>query len=268
MSIVALLQYSPIEGSAAKNRERVREMVFGAKLESGTLLMLPELFSTGFSTDFKKSSAEQIKNLQTNLKTDIDFLKALASESGIWIMAGVLDAADGFGNYKNFLVSVNPEAHVVSLYQKIHPFSFSGEDKAFVSGIRPVFTEVGFLKIQNSICYDLRFPELYRTLLNAGVNALSVHANWPVSREEHWAILLRARAIENQAWVFAVNITGTLYGTNYFGGSRIISPKGEIVLEVGKEEGVFPFEVDEKLAEKWRSIFPSLKDRKKGVMIP
>ncbi len=268
MLSVALVQSQPLEKEYALNRQNISSLLGSSKLKNSGLILLPELFSTGFSPAFKDYTTEEAFQLTVNFKEDVEFLKKLAQTYQSWIMAGVLEASEGFGNYKNLLLSISPEGEVKSLYQKIHPFSFSGEDKAFKSGIRPVLTLMGDLKIQNSICYDLRFPEVYRSLLNAGSNAIAVHANWPVSREEHWHTLLKARAIENQAWVFSVNIVGQLYGTKYFGGSQIISPKGEVLLKADSQVGVFQTEIDETLVTKWREIFPALKDRKKGVMIP
>src|SRR5690606_23399722 len=116
------------------------------------------------------------------------------------------------------------------------------------------------LTICPAICYDLRFPELFRIGLGMGAEAFCLGANWPQARQNHWRALAIARAIENQAFVFALNRTGADPHLQYGGGSIAVGPKGEILGELGDEEQVLSVEVDPEVVHAWRREFPAWRD--------
>jgi predicted amidohydrolase len=153
-------------------------------------------------------------------------------------------------------------------YAKIHPFSFGREHERFRGG-REVTTfpwEVGeaSLTICPAVCYDLRFPELFRRGLQQGAEMFVLGANWPSARQHHWRTLLIARAIENQAFVIGVNRCGSDPHLDYSGGSMALGPKGEILAELGDEERIESVEIDPEKLRSWRGEFPAWRDARLG----
>ncbi len=242
------------------NRKKAALLLEKESPAPGGWIFFPELFSTGFSKDFQNSgNALEGSDLE---KEDDIFYSGLAKKYQAWVLGGGLRRNAGYGHFENAGLLFSPDGDLISHYKKIHPFSFSGEHEAFVSGSKVELVELPGLKLCQTICYDLRFPEIFRAGLSSGAEAFSVIANWPVSRKKHWEVLLQARGIENQAWVFAVNITGKMFGTEYFGGSQIVSPRGECLLPWSEEEGIFSAGIDPGEPAKWRHVFPAIRDRK------
>jgi predicted amidohydrolase len=149
----------------------------------------------------------------------------------------------------------------VTRYAKIHPFSYAGEHEHYCAGERVVTADVEGLRVTPFVCYDLRFPEPFR-LAAAETDLFAVVANWPEERREHWRTLLRARAIENQAFVAGVNRVGDGGRLHYAGDSAAISPLGEILAEGGDREKVLFAEVEPTAVQRLRSRFPALNDRR------
>ena len=138
--------------------------------------------------------------------------------------------------YFNSLIHINNKGELVSKYQKVHPFSFGNEDKNYSKGEKDWNTQIEDFKIGLSICYDLRFPELYRLYAKERVDALVSIANWPDTRIEHWRTLLKARAIENQCYMIGVNRVGKDPKLNYVGYSGVYDPMGKELVSVKDEE--------------------------------
>jgi predicted amidohydrolase len=155
---------------------------------------------------------------------------------------------------------VSPDCAVVK-YAKIHPFSFAGEDKVYTAGDRVVTVEVEGVRVTPLVCYDLRFPEPFRTAA-AETDLFVLVANWPDQRREHWRTLLRARAIENQAYVVGVNRAGEGHGLRYAGDSAAVSPLGETLAEADDREQVIFADIDPDVVGKLRARFPALDDRR------
>lgn len=265
-----LIQYTLLSLQPQANRARVRAMVRARQqaggVVAGSMLVLPELFSTGtLPQDFDRTGAAEIA------REDRDFLAALACETASFVVAGVLGeepVRSGNDRLRNLCVVIGPDGHEVSSYQKIHPFSLGGEDRIFAGGRTVVTATAGGFRLQTAVCYDLRFPELFRAGARAdagqGVDLIVVPANWPASRREHWDVLLRARAIENQCYVAGVNCLGTQHGTPYAGGSALVSPKGDVLAAGGEAEGLFSSDISADHVRAWRRVFPALRDRKPG----
>jgi predicted amidohydrolase len=164
----------------------------------------------------------------------------------------------------NRAVIIGPNGEPVAEYSKVHPFSYGRETEAFEGG-RGVVTydwRAGgeSLRVCPAICYDLRFPELFRLGLKAGAEVFATQANWPASRAAHWRALLIARAIENQAYALGVNRAGRDPNLEYAGGSIAVGPRGDVIGELGPEEGVLSVDLNPGHVRSWRETFPAWKD--------
>ncbi len=254
---VFLVQMEISQKNVAQNRDRVRQLIVPLDCLGG-FVVLPEMFSTGFLTQEQDLGAELED--ETHLQQDLDFLAALAREKRCHVLGSSIGRTPD--RFSNLSLLFNPEGVLQARYQKIHPFSIGGEGRHFQGGENPKWTQVQGFHLFPTICYDLRFPELYRTGAFGGGDLLTVQANWPNARQEHWDILLRARAIENQAYVLGVNCVGRQGSLDYVGGSQVISPKGEVLAKAGSEETVVRASLEPGFAQRWRRQFPVLQDRK------
>jgi omega-amidase len=234
------------------NHAKVRAMVERARPERESLVVLPEMFATGFSMNIDRIRDDQTRESQ-------QFLGQLAREFGICIVAGIVTAApDGRG--RNEAVVISSSGQEVARYSKMHPFSYGGEAKHYESGRSPVLLQWRSFNVAPFICYDLRFPEVFRHAVRRGAQLFTVIANWPAARAEHWLALLRARAIENQAYVAGVNRCGSDPRLDYSGRTVIIDPRGDVLVDAGGEEGAISTELDLDSLLAWRQEFPALAD--------
>jgi predicted amidohydrolase len=233
------------------NHAKVRKLLQKTPPERGSLVLLPEMFDTGFTMEVAKVSDE---------KTGVTrkFLADLARDLGVYVVGGFVNSDAKSG--RNEAGVFDPQGKELERYQKIHPFTRGGEARAYSAGSEIKTFRWGEFTVCPFICYDLRFPEIFRMAVRKGVNLFGVIANWPLPREGHWATLLEARAIENLAYVVGVNRAGNDPKYAYFGRSRIIDPHGKILAEAGREETVISAEVDIGTVEAWRKDFPALSD--------
>jgi len=235
----------------AANHANVRKLLEKTRPEKGSLLVLPEMFDTGFTMEVAKVSDE--KNGVTR-----KFLGDLAKELGVWVMAGFVNSDAKSG--KNEAAVFDPQGREVVRYQKIHPFTRGGEARCYSAGCEVKTFRWGDFTVCPFICYDLRFPEIFRMAVRKGANLFVVIANWPLPREGHWVTLLEARAIENLAYVVGVNRAGNDPKYVYFGRSRIIDPHGKVIAEARREEAVISADVEFGVVEASRKDFPALSD--------
>jgi omega-amidase len=248
---VALLQMDLAWEDVAENHRRAAVLLGQAAAGGARLSLLPEMFSTGFSMDSRRIAQPPGGPSET-------FLREEAGRLGMWILASVPEAGEPAP--RNMALLVSPDGSVVR-YAKIHPFSFAGEHRAYAAGERVVTTEIEGVRVTPFVCYDLRFPEPFRTAASE-TDLFAVVANWPEERREHWRTLLRARAIENQAYVAGVNRAGEGNGLRYAGDSAAIAPLGETLVEADDREQVLFFEADPAAVQKLRTRFPALDDRR------
>jgi predicted amidohydrolase len=246
---IALIQMNLAWEDVAENHRRAGALLADAAREGARLAILPEMFSTGFSM-----ASERIA--QPEGGESEEFLRDQARALGIWALASV--PQKGEPRPKNVALLVSPSGDVVR-YAKIHPFSFGGEDLHYAPGDRVVTATVEGVRVTPFVCYDLRFPEPFRVAAQ-DTDLFVVVANWPETRREHWRLLLRARAIENQAYVAGVNRAGEGGGLRYVGDSAAIGPLGEIIAEAGEGETVLMCDVDPAVVAKLRARFPALED--------
>lgn len=253
-----LVQIDPRWEDKAANFERVKSLLGGARVERGDLVLLPEMFDTGFSMNTAVTADTDGRTLA--------FLTDLARGLGAYVQGGRTVRSGEDGLALNAMVIAGPDGTVVDEYHKIHPFSLGREHESFAGGKR-VFTyrwgqEGSALSVCPAICYDLRFPELFRAGLSQGAHMYALGACWPESRQAHWRALLIARAIENQAFVLGVNRTGSDPTLKYTGGSIAVGPRGDILGELDNREGVLSVEIDPREVHSWREKFPAWKDRR------
>jgi predicted amidohydrolase len=248
---IALVQMDLAWEDVAENHRRARCHLESAREQGARLALLPEMFSTGFSMESDRIAQPPGGPSET-------FLRGIASELSLWILASVPEA--GQPRPRNMAILAAPNGSVTK-YAKIHPFTFGGEDRVYTGGDRIVTVEVEGVRVTPFVCYDLRFPEPFR-LAAADTDLFAVVANWPEARREHWRTLLRARAIENLCYVAGVNRAGEGGGLRYAGDSAVISPWGVTLMEGGPSEAVLLCDVDPEAVRQARAKFPALSDRR------
>ena len=244
---VALGEYDTGWEDATASLARASALVANAAVAGARLVVLPETATTGFTMD--TSHATRIDG------GDASRLASLAARDGVWVVAGVA-ARDAEGAF-NAAIVANPKGEIVAVYRKQRLFTFGGEHEHYVPGDRPVVVDIEGVRVAPFICYDLRFPELFREVA-ADVDAFVLVANWPSARRAHWDVLTRARAIENQAYVVAVNRTGRGGSLEFDGGSAAYDPWGEPLR--GPVVSIDPERVREV-----RDRYPFLGDAKRGI---
>jgi predicted amidohydrolase len=239
----------------AENFRRAEALTEKAVDEGARLVVLPEMFATGFSMN-----AELVPGFAEETRA---FLSDLSTRLATFILAGLSEPDNPMP--ANVALIFDPAGREVLKYRKIHPFSLAGEDEHFLAGERVETVEVESVRVTPLICYDLRFPEPFRVAA-AKTDLFCVIANWPRSRRQHWSALLKARAIENQVFVLGVNRTGIGDGLEYTGDSVLLHPMGEelATVEAGST-GCCSGEVDALEVTRIRKEFSFLKDRRPEV---
>ena len=234
------------------NFTKIRTLLDNEKIQADSLIVLPETFATGFSMNLKVTTMNEPDQTES-------FLSALAKDKSCWVTGGLVEPATDGQKGINRSLSFSPDGQKLCSYGKIHPAAFFGEDNVHKPGDRvEVFPLGGFLSCP-LICYDLRFPELFRIGMQKGANLFIVIACWPKARIDHWVSLLKARAIENQAYVVGVNRTGSDLETEFGGRSLVIDPMGKFLADAGTDESVTQAELDLNRLDAWREKFPVLK---------
>jgi predicted amidohydrolase len=253
---VAIVQHDIVWEDAAATRAHVAPMIAKAAADGARLIVLSEMFATGFSMRPERIAEDEGGPSE-------QFLLESAREHDAYLIASVAQrGADG--RYRNNAIVAAPDG-TVSRYAKIHPFSYAGEDKHYDAGSQHLTVQVDGFRLSVFVCYDVRFADEFWVLADAS-DGYVVVANWPDTRREHWRTLLRARAIENQAYVIGVNRVGTAKSLVYVGDSAVISPLGEVLVECSDGEAVVNTEVDAATVSLTRRTLPFLPDRRNNVV--
>jgi predicted amidohydrolase len=252
--IVAGLQLDIAWEDPAENFRRTEALVGEAVDRGARVLALPELFATGFSmrSEAMAAHAEEVRT----------FLTGTAAEHGVWLIGGY--AEPGAERPANACGVFAPDGDEVLHYRKIHPFSLASEPEHYEAGEDLHTLEIEGVRVTPLICYDLRFPELFRAAA-ATTDLFVVIANWPARRAHAWRTLLAARAIDDQAWILGVNRVGEAEGHTHRGDTSLLDPWGEVVATLADEEGVVAGEVDAKVVSDARERFSFLDDRRPEV---
>jgi predicted amidohydrolase len=254
---VSLGQMDVTLGEPEKNLDKVRALTAEARRRGSQLVVLPELWSTGYDLERCEEYATPVD--------EGTFAEAaqLAKEHSIHILGSLLEAtSDGF---RNTAVVHSPAGQLVGQYSKVHLFEPMEEDKYLIPGDDAPVLDLLWGKSALAICYDLRFPELFRRYAVDGAQIVFVVAEWPHPRLEHWETLLKARAIENQCFVVACNRVGESGGWSFFGHSSIYDPSGGLIALASDEETLITAELDLGSVDEVRGSMKVLEDRREDV---
>ncbi|MEL6497217.1 MAG: nitrilase-related carbon-nitrogen hydrolase [Planctomycetota bacterium] len=235
------------------NFRLVDQAADAAGIEPGDLIVLPELFDSGFSLN--------VAHTADGDGATLGFLTDLAVRLDVTVH-GSRTVSAGNGRATNRATIAGSSGELLCEYSKVHPFTFGKEPEAFDGGNSVETYDWHGLSVCPAVCYDLRFPELFRRGLAKGAEVFVLGANWPDARQHHWRTLAIARAIENQAFVLAVNRTGRDPHLNYAGGTIAVGPMGEVLGELGAEPGVLSVAIDAGAVRSWRDTFPAWRDMK------
>jgi len=254
-----LVQFDIVWEDKLANHALVSELIETNSITAGDLIVLPELFDVGFTLN-----TDVAIDLHNSTRT---FLQLLADSTGCLVHGSRACKHAVFCKALNCATITKPCTHEpICEYAKVHPFSYGRETESYAGGDEVTTYQwvegSESLAVCPAICYDLRFPELFRLGVKKGAQAFVLGANWPATRIAHWRTLCIARAIENQAFVIAVNRTGKDPHLSYPGSSMVVDPQGNILGELGDEQGVLSVKIDPKLVTDWRATFPALNDIK------
>jgi predicted amidohydrolase len=264
---VALVQMNSRDDKA-ENLERAEMLVAQAAAWGSDLVVLPELWTYLGPRKGHAAAAEPIPG-ETS-----DFLGRLAARYRFWLVAGsYLESVEGSERFHNTSVVLNPDGEIVVQYRKLHLFDVEVDGKVYeesatiAPGREAVVATLAGVPVGLTICYDLRFPELYRRLTGRGARMITVPAAFTMETgKDHWEVLLRARAIENQVYVLAAAQCGVHPPNNAsFGNSMIVDPWGVVVARGGYREGVVVADVDLAAAERIRKSLPALAHRREDL---
>lgn len=258
---IAQLALTPRPTGAARGLDAAAGLVRDAAADGAEFVVLPELWPTGpFELAETLHLAEPIDGPHVTALAD------LAAEAGVWLLGGsFLESASiesGATCTYNTTVLFDPAGTLAATYRKRHLFGFDAGEAALIdAGNDLVVVDTPLGPTGLATCYDLRFPEHFRALVDAGAEAVLMASGWPAARASHWQTLTRARAIENQVWLIGCNGAGSSGEVPLAGRSAVVDPWGEAV-EAGTEEQVLTLAVDPAMVGQVRRDFPVLRDRR------
>lgn len=251
---VASIQLWVGEEDKAQRMERVEALLDQAR--GSNLVILPEIWNIGyFSFDLYSKEAETVQG-ETARR-----MSRKAKEHRFYLHSGsFVEIEDGL--FYNTSLLFDPDGRQIARYRKIHLFGYGSQESQILSrGKEVVVVETDLGKIGLCTCYDLRFPELFRVMLDQGAEIFLVASGWPYPRLEHWLMFNRVRAIENSAYLISSNCVGKMRGFQFCGHSMIVDPWGTILASGGDEECIVRAEIDLQKVSSVRSEFPAVKDR-------
>ena len=249
---VAAVQHDIVWSDREANFAALESSIARAAGNGARLIVLSEMFSTGFVVD-RDDIAEPEGGPSSA------FLARMAERHGAWVCGSCPERTGDDARPYNSLVLASPDGHI-HRYRKIHRFTYGGEDRHFRPGDATLTVEIEGVRTTFFVCYDLRFANEFWDLAR-DTDLYVVPANWPESRREHWMALLRARAIENQAYVIGCNRVGDGGGLHYVGDSMIIDPLGTVLAGGQDRPGILEADVDPGHVAATRERFPFLDDR-------
>lgn len=247
---IALVQYSPEWENPHDSIIKLNAML-EQYISDEDLIIFPEMTLTGFTMEAEKH-AEEIDGL------GMQFFMSAAQKYNKHIIAGIIERDEG--KIYNSAIHFDRNGIITARYRKIHPFSLAKENKYFSAGKEPVATFIDKTNIGLAVCYDLRFPELYRQYGKNKVDLQITIANWPVPRIEHWKSLLKSRAIENLCFSIGVNRVGDDPYNKYNGCSGVFDPTGNEIILTENNEGIISIDIDLEKVKSAREQYPFLND--------
>lgn len=291
---IALAQTDIMWEDKKANLDAAETFIKRAAEEKVKLILFPEMSLTGFtmnievlgeyyeknryaknsSSDSKNSTISIYETFSKNMNDDkshwnfnntLEAIKQLSIKYSINIGIGYIEKELEESKGKNKYAVISDLGEVISNYTKIHPFTFGTESKYYCGGDKISYFNIDDFKLSTFICYDLRFPEIFQ-IASREAELITVAANWPKARINHWVDLLKARAIENQCYIAGVNRVGHGDGIEYNGNSLIIDPLGNVIGNcLEGVEGLIIAELDVDLVHNLRKDFPLKKDRREAL---
>jgi predicted amidohydrolase len=252
---VASIQLSVVENDKDATLEKARIAI--KQCNDADLIILPEIWNIGFmSFDRYVSEAEDVNGPTMTL------LKTLAEQTGTFLHTGSFVEKEK-ERYFNTSFLLSPKGEILGRYRKIHLFGYdSKETQILTPGKEPVVVKTPFGNIGMATCFDLRFPELFRTMVDGGAQIFLVSSAWPYPRLEPWIMFNRVRALENQCFLISANAAGMNLGTQFVGHSMVVDPWGTVVAGAGDEETIVRTEINPQKVQQARDAFPALAGRK------
>ncbi len=249
------VQFNIALGEVDTNLQKAFAALRRVRQNGGRLAVLPEMWSSGY--DYRRLS-----DLAQQTPRVLEGLCALSAELDM-VTVGSLAEKDGEALYNTAFVVDG--GRIVGRYRKLHLFSTMGEDRYLTPGEKTLVADTSAGRLGVAICYDLRFPELFRKLALEGAQILCLPAEWPKPRQEHWRTLLRARAIENQLFVAAANCCGVQGKLDFFGMSLLISARGDVLAEGGESDCELIAEFDFEEMDAYRAQIRCYRDRRPEI---
>ncbi|MFH2093374.1 MAG: carbon-nitrogen family hydrolase [Pseudomonadota bacterium] len=251
-----VIQFDVRKGQIQANMDTLFNYLERLAVVGVSLAVLPEMFSCSFDNENLSRHAKETEAI-------IEQLSEFAKEKHM-ALTGSLPVDKGKKIY-NTMIFIDMDGTVKKNYQKLHLFRLTGEHHYYAAGDHIGIVDTGFGRVGLMICYDLRFPELARSLFLQGAQMILVSAQWPRPRENHWQVLIKARAIENQLFVIGSNRTGTDDSLVFPGMSMIVDPLGNMVANAGEKQGVDVAQINLDLVEKARGSIPCMTDRRTDI---
>lgn len=252
---IAIAQTNVDFADPEANFKRVEAFVSRAANENADVVVFPEMWNTGYALDQLDQLADE------NGQKTQQLLQRLAKKNQINIVGGSVSTKRD-GHFYNTSYIVDDHGQVISSYDKVHLFGLMNEEKFITAGESENHFELAGIESVGVICYDIRFPEWLRTNARHGAKLLYVSAEWPDVRIPQWKILLQARAIENQAFVVAVNRVGDDPNNRFNGHSLVIDPLGKILLDAGEDETLKTVSLGFDQIDEVRGQIPVFNDRR------
>jgi predicted amidohydrolase len=249
-------QISSIWEDPYKTLKKAETFIHHAAVSGADLICFPEQFATGWDP-------RSGKNLQNSDGMIISSLRVMAKENGIGILGSFRERYDPLP--KNTVVAIGDDGRILGTYAKMHLFSPGEENEGFTPGSELGLFTIGSLRCGIAVCYDLRFPDLFRIYAQNGVHAVFVPAAWPKTRIRHWELFIQARALENQIFVTGINTTGITPVDSYEGASMTADPHGTIICRANEAEQLLFCDLDPSAIDKARKELPVARDRKDHV---
>ncbi len=244
--VVALGEYDTHWHDPKASLSSARRIAHHARSAGADLLVLPEMCTTGFTMEADEF-AEPVDG------ESVQAFRRLASDEKLWIIAGLSMRKDG--QFVNSALAFSPDGSIAASYDKQRLFGFASETSVYSAGDKACIVSIGGMSLALFVCFDLRFPELFREVA-PDVDGVVLIANWPAARQQHWEILTRARAIENQCYLIGVNRIGEGGGLSYEGGSVVLDPWGERIDAPAGNSGVRTAQVSNRAVVEVRNKFP------------
>lgn len=252
---VASIQMSVVEGDKSATIQKAADAI--ERCGSADLVILPELWNIGFlSFDRYAVEAEDLEG------PTLTMIRDMARRTGKWIHSGSFVEKEASQLF-NTSCLVTPEGKIAGTYRKIHLFGFqSRETQLLTPGEKVTVLDTPFGPVGMATCFDLRFPEVFRRMVDLGTELFLVCSAWPYPRLEAWLMLNRVRALENQCYLISSNAVGLNQGIQFVGHSRVVGPWGSILAGAGDEEGIIKADLNMSGVQKARDTFPGLAGRK------